>query len=203
MECTVRCGRKKATGIAQLETEDIRFAGEWKLRIPFKEITELAVKDGELQVTHADGKAVFVLGDAAEKWAAKIRSPKGILDKLGVKSESRVLVLNVDDKGFLAQLKARAPMTTSKRGSEPCDLVMLGATDKKHLDQLGGLQQAIVPSGGIWVVWPKGRQELKEDDVRAAALAVGLVDVKVAKFSETHSALKLIIPLARRQGSGK
>jgi hypothetical protein len=52
--------------------------------------------------------------------------------------------------------------------------------------------------GSIWVVWPKGREELKENDIIAAAKDAGLVDVKVAKFSETLSALKLVIPLSRR-----
>lgn len=32
-----------------------------------------------------------------------------------------------------------------------------------------------------------------------AALAAGLVDVKVARFSATHSALKLVVPKARRR----
>ena len=37
-----------------------------------------------------------------------------------------------------------------------------------------------------------------EDDVRAAAFEADLVDVKVIAFSETLSALKLVIPLAKR-----
>ena len=47
-------------------------------------------------------------------------------------------------------------------------------------------------------MWPKGRPELREDDIRRAALAIDLVDVKVAAFSATHSALKLVIPVAKR-----
>jgi hypothetical protein len=47
-------------------------------------------------------------------------------------------------------------------------------------------------------VWVKGRKELNENHVREAALDAGLVDVKVARFSETHSALKLVVPRARR-----
>jgi hypothetical protein len=47
-------------------------------------------------------------------------------------------------------------------------------------------------------LWPKGRKELREDDVRAAAKAQGLVDVKVMSFSATLSALKLVIPVALR-----
>jgi len=34
--------------------------------------------------------------------------------------------------------------------------------------------------------------------VRLAAKKVGLVDVKVVSFSDTHSALKLVIPLTKR-----
>jgi hypothetical protein len=50
----------------------------------------------------------------------------------------------------------------------------------------------------VWVVWPKGRKELREDDVRAAGGPAGLVDVKVMAFSDTLSGLKMVVPLARR-----
>jgi hypothetical protein len=39
---------------------------------------------------------------------------------------------------------------------------------------------------------------LNENHVREAALDAGLVDVKVARFSATHSALKLVVPKAKR-----
>jgi hypothetical protein len=47
------------------------------------------------------------------------------------------------------------------------------------------------------VVWPKGQPQLKENDIIVAAIAVGLVDNKVVSFSETHSALRLVIPSLR------
>jgi hypothetical protein len=52
--------------------------------------------------------------------------------------------------------------------------------------------------GALWAVWAKGRKELNENHVREAALDAGLVDVKVARFSATHSALKLVVPKAKR-----
>jgi hypothetical protein len=193
-ECTVRCGRKKTTGVAHLETEEVTFRGEWKLRIPFKEITNIDVQSGDLHLTYSDGTAVFALGPQAEKWAAKIRTPKSLIDKLGVKPESRVIVQSVDDDDFMKQLKARTPHL----GIKPCDIFFLGVTAKNDLMQLKDPQKTIVPNGAIWVVWKKGQAHLKESDVMAAGKAAGLVDVKVAKFSESHSALKLVIPLARR-----
>jgi hypothetical protein len=66
------------------------------------------------------------------------------------------------------------------------------------LARLPALRDALKSDGALWVVWPKGRPAFREDDVRKAALRAGLVDVKVASFSDTLSALKLVIPVARR-----
>jgi hypothetical protein len=41
--------------------------------------------------------------------------------------------------------------------------------------------------------------EVSESAVRAAALAAGLVDVKVARVSATHTAEKFVIPKAERR----
>jgi hypothetical protein len=78
------------------------------------------------------------------------------------------------------------------------DFIFYGIAAKDGLRHLKGLRKQIQPAGAIWVVWPKGRKELREDDVRAAAIAMGLVDVKVVSFSETLSALKLMIPRDKR-----
>jgi hypothetical protein len=48
-------------------------------------------------------------------------------------------------------------------------------------------------------VWPRGLPDLKVLEVIAAAKAAGLVDTKVVRFSETDTALKLVIPVALRR----
>ncbi|PYR70118.1 MAG: hypothetical protein DMF88_03745 [Acidobacteria bacterium] len=53
-------------------------------------------------------------------------------------------------------------------------------------------------SCAIWVIRPKGSQQISESDVMKAGKAAGLVDVKVARFSETHTAEKFVIPVSRR-----
>lgn len=50
----------------------------------------------------------------------------------------------------------------------------------------------------VWAVWPKGRKEFREDDIRHFGPTAGLVDVKVMSFSDELSGLKLVIPLAQR-----
>ena len=53
-------------------------------------------------------------------------------------------------------------------------------------------------TGALWVVYPKGQKHIAQNDVMAAAKSAGLVDVKVVSFSDTHTALKLMIPISRR-----
>ena len=54
-------------------------------------------------------------------------------------------------------------------------------------------------NGAIWVVSRKGKAAtLRDVDVIDAAKDARLVDNKVASFSATHTALRLVIPVALR-----
>ncbi len=75
---------KTSEGTAQLETDQLLFRGDFRLSIPLKEITSADARDGVLRVKSSRGQATFELGSRAEKWAQNIRSPKSLLDKLGV-----------------------------------------------------------------------------------------------------------------------
>ena len=69
------------------------------------------------------------------------------------------------------------------------------------------LMAAIQQDGMIWISWPKRASrrptDITEDVVRAVALPIGLVDVKVAAIDEVWSGLKLVIrkQLRHRQRS--
>jgi hypothetical protein len=84
------------------------------------------------------------------------------------------------------------------------DMIHAFATSKSELDErLGALQAALKPDGTIWVSWPKKAAkvptDVTEDRVREAALALDLVDVKVAAVDHVWSALKLMIRKDRRR----
>lgn len=126
-------------------------------------------------------------------------SGKPTIDKLGVKPGHAVAVIGLEtERAFLADLKARVGSWTTGAPEPGTDVVLLRADSVGDLAKLTALERAIARNGMIWVVWPKGRPELKEDHVRAAALRQGLVDVKVCAFSEALSGLKLVIPVVRR-----
>jgi hypothetical protein len=196
--CRVSTGTQSGDGIAHLEPTELRFKGSFALRIPFDTITTFEAKRGKLHVTHSGGTAVFDLGSHADAWALKIRYPRGRLDKLGVKPESVVSVLGVADDAFREELGARTTTVSFGRTRKGSTVIIYGVETLPQLDTLTKLRDAITPDGAIWVVWPKGQKTLREDDVRRAAKAQGLVDVKVMSFSDTLSGLKLVIPVAQR-----
>ncbi len=68
--------------------------------------------------------------------------------------------------------------------------------------ELESLRAKLAPDGMVWVSWPKKaakvETDITEDVIRAVALPMGFVDVKVCAVDETWSGLKLVIRKALR-----
>jgi hypothetical protein len=185
--------------MARLEDKQLTFSGDLRLKIRLEDIRSADARKGVLTVVGPAGEARFELGKDAEKWALKIRYPRGLMDKLGVKPGSRVSVVGVDEPWLLEELKTRGAdvSTRLRKGS---DLVFAGMTAPADLARLGDLRAAIEPAGAVWVIWPKGQKAFREDDVRKAGPGARLVDVKVVSVSEKLSGLKMMVPVALRRG---
>jgi hypothetical protein len=58
------------------------------------------------------------------------------------------------------------------------------------------------PDAGVWVSWPKKSSgvatDITEDTIRAVALPMGLVDIKVCAVHDVWSGLKLMVRKDRR-----
>jgi hypothetical protein len=124
-------------------------------------------------------------------------STRPLLDKLGVKPDSRVSVVGPFEPSFLRELGGRTDDVSTKRRARS-DLLFLRFDDRADLKRLRSQRNFITPEGAVWAIWPKGIKDINENDVRDAALDSGLVDVKVVSFSDTLSALKLVIRLKDR-----
>jgi hypothetical protein len=169
------------------------------VKIPFAGLTKVNVTGGRLSLTNGDGTVTLDLGDKAEKWAEKIRNPRSLLDKLGVKPGMRLAVVGLNDSRFEEQLRERCNDVTIGKPLRDTHIVFFAAESQKELDRLATLKKSLIPAGAIWVVHRKGKEgKLKDVEVFAAAKQAGLVDNKVASFSETHTAERLVIPLAYR-----
>lgn len=197
--CAVRFGARASEGKAQLEATELLFRGDFRLKIPLEDVASVEAKKGSLLVVWPEGRATFAIGRDAEKWALKVRYPRSLLDKLGVKAGSRVAVVGSFPRDFLKDLGERTGDVARGKPRKDSDLVFVAMGEPKDLGQLRALREALKPAGGIWVVWPKGQKVFREDHVRAAGPAAGLVDVKVVSFSESLSGLKMVIPVAQRK----
>lgn len=193
--CTVRLNGDESIGQAHCGDGEIDFRGDFRFRWLWKELTSITVKGDTLIVKRKGEAAELDLGEKAEKWAHAIRNPKPRLDKLGVKPESRYQAWGEFDEFFQPELTDRA----GEPGDKPLDLVFVRLDEKEELPKLLEAKEQIAQNGAIWPMWPKGRKELREDDIRDFAKANGLVDVKVASFSDKLSALKLVIPVSLRK----
>jgi len=196
--CRAKLGRQAGEGRALLETDELLFRGAFRAKVPLREIESLTTRAGVLTVRWPGGTLALSLGDKAGKWAEAIRHPKSVLEKLGVRSGLRVAVIGVKDGSFPAELARALGSAPLRRATKGMDLVFAAVDAAADHARLAGLVEAIRPAGGIWAIYPKGRKDANEDSIRVAAKRAGLVDVKVVRFSESHGAVKLVIPKSAR-----
>jgi len=195
----VKSGGKSVKGKALLETSEIIFRSETlRLKIPFAQMKSVKAVDGELQVQSADGAVVFELGPYAEKWVRKILNPKSRMEKLGVKQGAKVALIGKMEPEFEAELEKTAPGFTRGAMAKDTEWIFLMADTQKGLARATNIAKVMKGSAALWVIYPKGRQELTEADVIGTGRRAGLKDVKVVGFSATNTALKFVIPVAHR-----
>jgi len=197
--CKVRFGKQESDGKALLETSEIIFRGDFRLRIPFSGIQSAKTVDGVLRLQTAEGLASFHLGSAAAgKWLEKILHPKSRIEKLGVKAAAKVSLLGRFDAGFLRELDGLTKSITKSKVDADSQHIFFAADSKDDFSDLSKIAKGMSGAAALWIVYPKGQKHITENDVLAAGRKSGLKDVKVVGFSPTHTALKFVIPLSAR-----
>jgi hypothetical protein len=196
--CKIRTGGKTTSAKALLETNEIIVRGELRLKIPLASLSSVSARDGELHLKWPEGSAVFELGEHADKWAYKILHPKSTAEKLGIKPGLIISAIALSDDKFVADLRAVAKKFSDSKPLKDSDLMFVGAERAAALARITKLADSLASTGALWIVYPKGKQEIKEQHVLDAGKQAGLVDVKVVSFSATHTALKFVRPKARR-----
>jgi hypothetical protein len=118
--------------------------------------------------------------------------------KLGIKPQSRVLLLNAP-----ADFDALDDFKVARRASGIADVILSFHTERRVLEKrLPVLRERMQQDGRLWIAWPKKASRLPtditEDVVRELALANALVDNKVAAITEIWSGLQLVIRVRDR-----
>ena len=124
--------------------------------------------------------------------------------KLGIKPGTIVVLIDPPDnyRKLLGQIPSGVNFASRPVGKTT--FVHLFATRRLDLEkQLSILRKKIAAAGIIWVSWPKKSAgvttDITEDVIRAVALPIGFVDVKVCAVDETWSGLKLMIRKEHRK----
>jgi len=125
--------------------------------------------------------------------------------KLGIQPAHQVVLLDAP-KGFAEEiLEPHAHVTISRRlpSRSKVDLILLFVLQHEVLKRrFTQCATHIVPTGAIWIAWPKRTSgvatDVSENSVRKVAIAAGLVDNKVCAIDETWSALRCVIRLKDR-----
>jgi hypothetical protein len=126
--------------------------------------------------------------------------------KLGIVEGSRIYARDPprDYRKWLAPLPPNVMF--ENQASTTTDIVHIFSDRRAALEsELVRMRAAMGESAAIWVSWPKRASkvptDITEDTVRALALPIGLVDVKVCAISEVWSGLKLVIRKELRRSS--
>ncbi len=198
IQCIVSSGGEQSEGKALLETNEIIFRGDFRLKIPFASLQSVAARGGKLHLKWQGKQAVFELGDEAEKWAHRILHPKSTADKLGLKPGLRILIRQMPDDGFLQVARKTAAAFAEGKALRDSDMIFFGAEVASDLAAVSKVVPSLASNGAFWIVYPKGRKEITELQVFNSGRDADLVDIKVVSYSATHTALKFVRPKTKR-----
>jgi len=124
--------------------------------------------------------------------------------KLGIKPGMTVVIINAPTN--YRRLLGTIPegVTFSGRLKADSDFVHVFIKTPRELEKLlSVLREKLPDTGTVWASWPKRSSgmptDVTEDVVRAVALPLGFVDIKVCAIDETWSGLKLMVRRINRK----
>ena len=115
--------------------------------------------------------------------------------KLGIKENSRVLLLNAPAGFRIDSLPAGVQIV--RRPQEHLDVILAFVKSNKQLELLfEELVRSLAQGGGLWIAWPKKSSGVKTDvefnSVQRTGLDAGLVDNKICAVDEVWSGLRFM-----------
>jgi len=127
--------------------------------------------------------------------------------KLGIKTGSEVFAVGTPPNYLRLLVPIPDNVTFADRLTASTDLVHLFTRRRAELEKsLGAWYGKLKADASVWVSWPKKSSgvatDITEDVVRAVALPIGFVDIKVCAVDDVWSGLKLVIRKANRAQRG-
>jgi hypothetical protein len=187
---------------AYLEGDHLKFSGGATMTIPFGEMMSVESNGGFLDFKTSRGLMMLELGAKADAWKEKIKNPKALVEKLGLDATKKVCIAGKIDAGLKSEIEASGAKVAKTARGKDFDVIFLAANAKKDLEKMPSLKEMIVDDGGIWIVYPKGltgEDAITERAVLTSGRIIELTDNKVAKIDDTLTAVRFVIPVAKRK----
>jgi hypothetical protein len=122
-------------------------------------------------------------------------SHRSLLEKLGIKENSRIILLNPPLAYPISHTIIPSSIFEEKLEGQ-FDFIHFFAQDKLDLERIfPKLKQSLKKDGALWISWKKGSRmpgSLNENKVQELGLQNGLVDVKVISVDDVWSGLKFV-----------
>ena len=116
--------------------------------------------------------------------------------KLGVKEGHSVVLVHAPKLWALDDLPPGARVVQTDVPVGPDVVVAFFSVLARLQEEVPALAEAVYPASALWLAWPRRaaghHSDITDNDVRSAALTVGLVDVKVAALGEDWSGLRFL-----------
>ena len=186
-------GRERADVRAHLDSAELQLSGGKKLRLPLASVRRAVADGASLRIESKTDKFELALGaKEAALWAKKILNPPSLADKLGVKADTKVLLVGdriAEVEAAAANAAHAAKLTAAiAKAATVVILTLVPATASK---QIAAAAKALPKGVALWLVYTKGTKPNGDEIIRLAR-AAGLKDTKVARVSKTHAALRFI-----------
>jgi hypothetical protein len=120
--------------------------------------------------------------------------------KLQIKPGNHLVLIGASAGWEVPELPAAVRVSSespSAHAAEPADVIIAFSSSLDEVTRsIEALAKRIFPDGAIWSAWPRRagghESDITERAIRALALPLGLVDVKVAALDEDWSGLRLV-----------
>ncbi|MGI8575380.1 MAG: DUF3052 domain-containing protein [Egibacteraceae bacterium] len=122
-------------------------------------------------------------------------SSRSAAEKLGVKPDSRLALIDVPDGWALDGLPGGVRIRTDLRGVR--DVTVAFVRSERALRRgAARYERTLADDGSLWIAWPRkaggDESDMTENLLREVFLPRGLVDVKVAAIDSDWSGLKFV-----------
>jgi hypothetical protein len=188
-KATAKTGTKRVLGRLHLDSKQLEFSSPgFKWRTTLGADVKAEARKNWLVVGQGRDKIEFDVGKDAARWVEKILNPPDRPKKLGLKTGMKAWVGAGFDSAFKAELKGSGVSTLRDPGK--CEIAFCKISHRDELKQIDLLLRKIPDGVNIWLVWPKGVDEIRQADVMHTTAKENFGPSKSAAFDDRFSSMR-------------